>query len=427
MIRWMILSTLATGLLYSLYAMLLRRDRWLQLSRWYLMVTLAFSLVFPLVQLPAALVPSSPTGEPAVLLTLTLDGAEVAAGGQSLGFRLNDAVPAVYLFGLVLTLALLLFQLAVQAVAVLRLRRNHTVNTVADGYLVPKGASLVLLPDDTAPYSFFNHIVVGTRDLSDDELRCILEHESLHVRSRHTLDLVAVRALCCAVWFNPFAWLVANELRAVHEYQADGAVLATHGREGYLGLLYREATGVGYGHITNNFQSINLKNRIAMMNRKKTRFGAWKAVAALPVVAVLLMVGCKPSGEKSVDQEEIPFESSNVDESASQDVNTEEVVSFAEVEPEFPGGIEALYKYMQDNVKYPEKAKAGKIEGRVIVAFVIEKDGSVTNAKVVRGVSDEIDAEALRVVSAMPKWKPGTQQGTPVRVQYNLPITFKLQ
>lgn len=164
-----------------------------------------------------------------------------------------------------------------------------------------------------------------------------------------------------------------------------------------------------------------------MINRKKTRFGAWKLLVVLPVAALLLMVGCKPAGEKTVDQEEIPFEASNVDESASQDVNTEEVVSIAEVDPEFPGGIEALYKYMVDNVKYPEKAKADKIEGRVFVAFVIEKDGSVTNAKVVRGVSDEIDAEALRVVSAMPKWKPGTQQGNPVRVQYNLPIVFKLK
>ena len=425
MIRWMLFSTLATGLLYGLYALLLRRDRWLQLSRWYLMGAFVFSLVFPLVRLPEALVPSSPTGEPAVLLTL--NGVEVADGAAPPVFQLADAVPAIYLFGLLLTLAVLLFQLVVQSVAVLRLRRKHTVYTAADGFLIPKGASLVLLPDDTAPYSFFNQIVVGTRDLSDDELRCILEHESLHVRSRHTLDLIAVRVLCCVSWFNPFAWLVASELRAVHEYQADDAVLAAHGREGYLGLLYREATGVGYGHITNNFQSINIKNRIAMMKTKKSRFGAWKMLAALPVVAVLLMVGCKPAGEKTVEQEEIPFESSNVDESASQDVNTEEVVSFAEVEPEFPGGIEALYKYLADNIKYPEKAKADMIEGRVLVNFVIEKDGSVTNAKVLRSVSDEIDAEALRVVSAMPQWKPGMLQDTPVRVQYNLPIVFKLK
>ena len=156
-----------------------------------------------------------------------------------------------------------------------------------------------------------------------------------------------------------------------------------------------------------------------MMNRKKTRFGAWKALAALPVVAVLLMVGCKPAGEKNVEQEDTAI--------VYSDVNTEEVVSAVEVDPEFPGGIEALYKYMADNVKYPEKAKADGTEGRVIVTFVIEKDGSVTNAKVLRGVSEEIDAEALRVVSAMPKWKPGTQLGTPVRVQYNLPIYFKLK
>ena len=418
MIRWALFSTLATALFYGLYA-LLRRDRWLQLSRWYLMGALAFSLVFPLFRLPEVLYPESESTEPVISLMLPVEGGEVTADGASPVVRLADAVPVLYLFGLVLMLAVLLFQLADQALAVFKLRRKYSVYTSDDGFQIPRGASLVLLPDDTAPYSFFNQMVVGTRGLADDELCCILEHESLHVRSLHTMDLILVRVLCCVAWFNPFAWLIASELKAVHEYQADGAALAAHGRDVYLGLLYREVTGVGYGHITNNFQSINIKNRIAMMNRKKTRFGAWKALAALPVVAVLLMVGCKPAGEKNVEQEDTAI--------VYSDVNTEEVVSAVEVDPEFPGGIEALYKYMADNVKYPEKAKADGTEGRVIVTFVIEKDGSVTNAKVLRGVSEEIDAEALRVVSAMPKWKPGTQLGTPVRVQYNLPIYFKLK
>ena len=423
MIRWALFSTLATALLYGLYVLLLRRDRWLQLSRWYLMGALAFSLVFPLFRLPDVLYPKSVSTEPVISLMLPVDVGEVTADGASPVLRLADAVPVLYLFGLVLMLTVLLFQLAVQALAVFKLRRKYSVYTDDDGFQIPRGASLVLLPDDTAPYSFFNQIVVGTRGLADDELRCILEHESLHVRSLHTMDLILVRVLCCVAWFNPFAWLIASELKAVHEYQADGAALAAHGRDVYLGLLYREVTGVGYGHIANNFQSINIKNRIAMMNRKKTRFGAWKALAALPVVAVLLMVGCKPAGEKNVEQEDTMITYFDVD----QAIDTEEVISAVEVDPEFPGGIEALYKYMADNVKYPEKAKADGTEGRVIVNFVIEKDGSVTNARVLRGVSEEIDAESLRVVRAMPKWKPGTQLGTPVRVQYNLPITFKLK
>ena len=423
MIRWIVFSTLAAGLLYGLYCLTLRRDRWLQLSLWYLLVALGFSLVFPFISLPDRLSAASqaviPTGE----YLMTLD--EVVISDITAPYTLGWIVD-IYLVGFALCAAYLLFQMAAQAVVVIRLRRRHSVYRAIDGFDIPRGAALILLDDDTAPYSFFNQIVVGTRGLTDDELRCILAHESLHVRQFHSLDILFARLMCCLAWFNPFAWLIMRELRAVQEFQADAASLGACGREDYLRLLYRQVTGTGYGHITNNFQSINIKNRIVMMNKTRTRFGAWKLAAALPVVALLLMVGCKPAADKNVVQEEIPFEASNVDQSEPLDATTDEVFEMVEVMPEYPGGTEGLYKYLAENVKYPEKAKADGTEGRVIVSFVVEKDGSVTDAQVRRGVSDEVDAEALRVVQGMPQWKPGMVEGKPVRVNYNLPINFKL-
>ena len=98
-----------------------------------------------------------------------------------------------------------------------------------------------------------------------------------------------------------------------------------------------------------------------------------------------------------------------------------------EDEPQFPGGLDALMKYLSKNIHYPEQAKKDNIQGKVYVTFVVEKDGSINGAKILRGVGGGCDEEALRVVNAMPKWKPGKLQGTPVRVQYNLPIVFKLQ
>ncbi len=94
--------------------------------------------------------------------------------------------------------------------------------------------------------------------------------------------------------------------------------------------------------------------------------------------------------------------------------------------PEFPGGVEAMFKFIAENVKYPESAKENNLQGRVIVKFVIEKDGSVSNVEVGRGWGNELDDEAVRVVKAMPKWKPGKQDGKPVRVSFMLPINFKL-
>lgn len=423
MIRFLVLSTLAAGLFYGLYCLTLRRDRWLKLSQWYLLTTLWFSVIFPWFTLPTSFATAVQTVLPTEGYMATLDEITISAYASMRTIYLAD----IHLIGVALCLGYLLFQIGAQAVTILRLRRKHTVYRATDGYNIPRNASLVLLDDDTAPYSFFNQIVVGRRGLSDDELRCILAHESLHVSRYHTADIICARLLCCGAWFNPFAWLMLRELRAVQEFQADAASIVSCGREGYLHLLYRQATGTGYGHITNNFLSINIKKRIVMMNKTKSRFGAWKALAALPVAALLLMAGCQPANGEAVEQEEIPFEATNVDESAPLDANTDEVFKVVEVDPEFPGGEEALYKYLAENIKYPEKAKNNKVEGRVYITFVIEKDGNVSDAKVLRSVNEELDAEALRVINAMPKWKPGMQRGVPVRVQYNIPISFKLQ
>ncbi len=423
MIHWMILSTLATGLFYGLYCLTLRRDRWLQLSIVYLATTLWFSIVFPWFTLPENLATASQKVIPTEGYMMTLDEIDISANAASHAIDLTD----IHLIGIALCLGFLLVQLGGQTVTIIRLRRKHTVYKAADGFNIPRKASLILLDEDTAPYSFFNQIVVGTHGLNDNELRCILAHESYHVSHNHTYDLLAAWLLCCGAWFNPFAWLIMREIRTVHEFQADAASIGACGREDYLHLLYRQATGTGYGHITNNFKSINLKKRIVMMNKTKTRFGAWKVLVALPVVALLTMVGCKPATEKAVDQEEIPFEYSGEDKSAPMDADTDQVFQVVEVNPEFPGGMEALIKYLSENIKYPEQAKKDKTQGKVYISFVVEKDGSVADAKVLRGIGGGCDEEALRVVNAMPKWTPGKQRNTPVRVQFNLPVAFKLQ
>lgn len=415
----MLFSTLAAGLLYGLYCLTLRRDRWLQLNLWYLLVAIGFSMVFPFIKLPDGLGQASQSVASVEEFLVTMNEVEISAitAPRTLGVMVD-----LYLVGVALCAVYLLFQLAAQVVIVIRLRRRHKVYRASDGFDIPRGAALVLLDDDTAPYSFFNHIVVGTRGLNDDEVRCILAHESLHVRQGHSVDLLFARLLCCLMWFNPFAWLIIREIRAVHEFLADAASIGACGREDYLHLLYRQATGTGYGHITNKFHSINIKKRIVMMNQKKTRFGAWKMLAALPVAAVLMVVGCKPAVTENPDTSVEAYASIH-----DMPADTTDTYLMVEAEPEFPGGMEALMKYLSENIKYPEQAKKENIQGKVYMRFVVERDGSIVDAEILRGIGGGCDEEALRVVNAMPKWEPGKQKGTPVRVQYNLPIVFKLQ
>ena len=97
-----------------------------------------------------------------------------------------------------------------------------------------------------------------------------------------------------------------------------------------------------------------------------------------------------------------------------------------ERQPYFPGGQQALLEFLRENVKYPEQARKDSIEGRVVLSFVVETDGSITEPKVVRSLHPLLDAEALRVIKLMPKWEPGYQGDSLVRVKYNLPVTFKM-
>lgn len=104
-----------------------------------------------------------------------------------------------------------------------------------------------------------------------------------------------------------------------------------------------------------------------------------------------------------------------------------QIFTVVENDPEFPGGMEALYKYLRDNIKYPQLARDNNITGKVYVTFVVERDGSIANPRVLKDIGGGCGAEAIRVVKSMPKWSPGKQRGKAVRVQFNLPVSFNLQ
>jgi periplasmic protein TonB len=135
--------------------------------------------------------------------------------------------------------------------------------------------------------------------------------------------------------------------------------------------------------------------------------------------------------------EEFEFESTEADDAtiidavpviaAEKPEEDTEVFVIVEDMPEFPGGELALRQWISNNVKYPVIAAENGVQGRVYVTFVVDRDGSITNARIARGVDPSLDQEALRVVNNLPKWKPGKQRGKPVRVSYTVPINFQLQ
>ena len=134
----------------------------------------------------------------------------------------------------------------------------------------------------------------------------------------------------------------------------------------------------------------------------------WRLLTAMSVLAILLMVNTNAMAQ-------------------NKKAANDKVLEKAEVMPEFPGGEQAMMKFVAENVQYPQEARDKEISGRVLVSFIVEKDGSIADVKVVKGIGGGCDEEAVRVVKAMPKWKPGKDKGKPVRVSYMMPFTFKLQ
>ena len=134
----------------------------------------------------------------------------------------------------------------------------------------------------------------------------------------------------------------------------------------------------------------------------------WRLLTTMSVLAILLMVNTNAMAQ-------------------SKKIANDKVLEKAEVMPQFPGGDQAMMKFVSENVQYPEEAKEKEISGRVMVGFIVEKDGSISDVKVVKGIGGGCNEEAVRVVKAMPKWKPGKEKGKPVRVHFTMPFTFKLQ
>ena len=177
-----------------------------------------------------------------------------------------------------------------------------------------------------------------------------------------------------------------------------------------------------------------------MMNKRRTsEIGKAKYLLFAPLAGVLLMVSNIESVAREIGEQipEVAEVQQKAEQAAEEKVKTKPQTDttkkkktwdcMPETMPQFPGGQGVLMKYLAANIKYPTSAVKAKKQGRVIVTFIVQKDGSITHAKIAKSIDPELDAEALRIVKGMPKWTPGTQNGKPVSVRYMVPVKFSLQ
>jgi TonB family protein len=318
--------------------------------------------------------------------------------------------------------AFLLVRLLIQLVTIVRMHLRYQ-------QVIVKGVRVHLLPKAGVPFSFFNYIFIYPSSHSADELDEILAHEQAHALQCHSVDVLVSELMCAFCWFNPACWGLKREVRRNLEYLADARVLAAgHDSTAYQYHLLALTLPMAAASISNNFKVLPLKNRIRMMNKKRTKKEQrTKYLMFLPLVALLLML----SNIETVARTTRNFvQSEPVSAPAEPTIGAEvpDSVVFNVVEdlPRFPGGTEAQMEWMKKNIKYPVEAqKAGK-EGRVIIQYVVWKDGTIRDVKIIRSAGTLFDEEAIRLVKSMPNWTPGKQRGQAVNVKYTLPINFKL-
>jgi len=432
--------------LLALYGLLLRDKKWHHWSRLALLAGSVLSLVLPWVQLNLNIIISgSPVQQYREAGMRYLEPVLVQTGQLIPWWQQVNWIGVVYVAvaaGLVLRMAAGLFKLY-------RLSQQHEKISLADG------VQLVNITGLEAPFSFGRNIYGDARFLQAPEQTAMLLHEKAHIRLGHTFDKIGMELLCALCWFNPVFWLAKRELALIHEFQADEAAVLEVPATTYAHTLLQQATPMPVT-LAHHFFHHPLKRRIFMVYQQKTGkswrklvlLGSFSGIIAFTVLLQSGVEGNAQSKEKDNQKAGISaFQSAEYAkwraervykeagilayQSASTDQPTASGGDFPDsagsVAPQFPGGNGALMQFLASNLVYPAEARDKKIEGQVMMQFIVGKDGKPRDFKVVRAVNPLLDAEATRVLEKMPNWEPGKENGKTVDVSYNLPIRFKLE
>jgi TonB family protein len=441
--EFIIKSAVTLALLYSLFYVILRKETFHRFNRCCLLFILLTSLVLPLVHIST----SHPTAvNEAVMASTdyitTLPTIVVTPETKAPLITWNDVLAGIYWTGLCIMLLYLILQL-VQTYLLIKGGLRHT-----DKF----GNTVILKEGIKSPFSIFHYIVMSVEDY-ENQRQHILTHEQEHIRMHHSYDLLLLQVVKALQWFNPFVWFLENDLKALHEYQADEAVI-NQGIDAkqYQQLLVVKAVGNRLQPFANNLRRGSLKKRIIMMYQKKSnRWMMLKALFILPVTCFAIYAFATPEADAQVPQvkktavtQQKKVTSTPQKKAAvtpkpkvtniqgkgtpSGEVKPEDkIFDVVEQNAQFEGGDEAVYKWIFQNLKYPQEAAKNGIQGRVIIQFVIEKDGTISEVKALRNPNKLLAEEAERIVRLTSgKWTPAKEKGEIVRSRFNIPINFRL-
>ncbi|HNP17643.1 MAG TPA: TonB family protein [Fulvivirga sp.] len=483
--QYFVEANLCLIVLGFIYIVFLRKEVDFKFRRGYILLSAIIIIASPLIKLPFLGVEGINIVkdiETIILPELVIGDATAAVSTQYDSYlSIGKAVGLVYL-GITSLLALnFLFQLFQIGWFYKSFNRK---STKINGYKIIETNGV--LPT----FSFFRVIFFDNSiNLNLDEKNRIIEHEIVHIRQFHSLDIVLTEIIKIIFWYNPIAWYFKNEAQDLHEFLADREVIKTTDQENYNSLLAKMTLTKAHLSLGHHFNKSKTLKRIAMMKFENKRVNQWKRAIIIPLVMLtVVVISCNDEIMQDVNtvmetasQTEMPedlkgelaklvekypdanfiyMEAEGTAESALKNLKNLDPLSIAYVksykdknlvgfivnkngpiqnqadnndvftvvdEGALPqGGFEEYYKWVASELKYPEQAKKQGVQGKVYVQFIVNEIGQITEVEVVKGIGSGCDLEAIKVISASSNWSPPRQGGKAVKQRIILPITFSL-
>ena len=404
MITYLLKSGLLLAVFYIVYKILLENEKMFHFNRIYLLASIVFSLTIPL-----------------QLFSL---GSVFSNGNQKIQLNQIMIVTSKAVLDKINYSQILIYFLAVvygvvTTILVVRFIRNlfsFYFRMKKSKVEIVKGEKVVLTKEKVLPHSFWNIIFINQEDFENDMIpEELIVHEKAHLKQKHTVDILFVEVLKIVFWFNPLYLLYEKAIKLNHEFLADEAVNKRFGEvRNYQNLLLDFVSHKNTLPLASNLNYLITKKRLLMMAKEKSPIRMILKVGSVTTVYVLLLF---VFNTEVIAQSSINAKNQN-DYKISYDTTSVK-------EPQFPGGIEKFYMFVGQNFKMPTEFAKQKMEGKIFMEFMVEKDGSLSEFKIVKDLGYGVGDEAIRVLKLSPKWIPATENGKPVRVTYNLPITIQ--
>jgi TonB family protein len=464
---------LLLGLLF--YKLILEKETMFTFQRSFLLTTIIASVVVPLFHFQTGggqIIPAVGDVIPVYWLPEFSVGQPELSASNAVVIPWN-LIGTIYLVGLTLSAILMIVPL----MRLYLIFRSKNIST--------HGSVKFIETNFPFSFSFFNYVFISSSDAgSEQERKQIIRHEFVHVRRFHSFDIIIMNIVQILFWFNPCVYHYRKIFVQLHEFEADARSVKTSEVDEYCSLLARIALNNAGISIANHFNNSLTVKRIQMMRTLKKNIKKWKLVASAMIVVLFFTVfACQdqimddvekstltqtgqypPEVQRDLDRfkVDLPGEKLSYIEGTSADMKKllqhvpkelivkeysfkdkqglllkeqvaemqlqtdDGVYTVVQEQPEYTGGYDKMVEYLRENLRYPAVAAEKKLEGVVYVQFVIDETGKIIDPGTIRGIEKSVDDEAVRVVSEMPNWIPGRQDGKNVKVRFVLPIRFNL-